>query len=223
MNASTLPDVEQARFNMVEQQIRPWDVLDANVLQALFDVRREQFVPPALRALAFSDLELPLEINAVNTRQTMLAPKVEARLAQELQLSKSDCVLEIGTGSGYQTAVLAELAGEVFTVERLPELSREAQRRLTALGYRNVKFKVGDGTKGWPEEAPFSAILVTAAAPQVPPSLVDQLAEGGRLVIPLGGRTSQDLWLLIKRKGRLEREYLCPCTFVPLIGEEGWR
>src|SRR3546814_20428229 len=117
MNASTLPDVERARFNMVEQQIRPWDVLDPKVLNALFAMRREQFVPPALLALAFSDLEIPLQINAVDTRQTMLAPKVEARLAQQLQLTPTPCVLEIRTGSAYQAALLAHLAQPVPSVE----------------------------------------------------------------------------------------------------------
>jgi protein-L-isoaspartate(D-aspartate) O-methyltransferase len=209
---------QRGRRRALVEELQALGISDPKVLAAMARVPRHLFVPPELRPYAYDDRPLP-----IGHGQTISQPYIVALSTQALALTPQDRVLEIGTGSGYQTAVLAELAGEVFTVERLPELSREAQRRLTALGYRNVKFKVGDGTKGWPEEAPFSAILVTAAAPQVPPSLVDQLAEGGRLVIPLGGRTSQDLWLLIKRKGRLEREYLCPCTFVPLIGEEGWR
>ncbi|AKP88012.1 protein-L-isoaspartate O-methyltransferase [Achromobacter xylosoxidans] len=185
MNASTLPDVEQARFNMVEQQIRPWDVLDANVLQALFDVRREQFVPPALRALAFSDLELPLEINAVNTRQTMLAPKVEARLAQELQLSKSDCVLEIGTGSGYQAALLGYLAQQVTSVEIDSRLVTFAQQNLQMNNVTNVKVETGDGRNGW-GSTEYDAILVTGSVPVVPDALKYQLRVGGRLVVVVG-------------------------------------
>jgi protein-L-isoaspartate(D-aspartate) O-methyltransferase len=209
---------QRGRRRALVEELQALGISDPKVLAAMARVPRHLFVPPELRPYAYDDRPLP-----IGHGQTISQPYIVALSTQALALTPQDRVLEIGTGSGYQTAVLAELAGEVFTVERLPEFSREAQRRLTALGYRNVKFKVGDGTKGWPEEAPFSAILVTAAAPQVPPSLVDQLAEGGRLVIPLGGRTSQDLWLLIKRKGKLEREYLCPCTFVPLIGEEGWR
>src|SRR5690606_16743822 len=149
MNASTLPDVEIARFNMVEQQIRPWNVLDSKVLDALSAVRREQFVPPALRALAFSDLELPLQINAVDTRQVMLAPKVEARLAQELQLTPTDCVLEIGSGSGYQAALLAHLAQQVTSVEIDSRLVAFAQQNLQLNNVTNVKVETGDGRNGW--------------------------------------------------------------------------
>lgn len=209
---------ERARRRALVEELRALGIDDPRVLSAVARVPRHLFVPPELRPYAYEDRPLP-----IGHGQTISQPYIVALSTQALALEPGDRVLEIGTGSGYQTAVLAELAGEVFTVERVPELSRQAQRRLARLGYRNVRFKVGDGTKGWPEEAPFSAILVTAAAPQVPKSLVEQLEEGGRLVIPLGGRTSQDLWLLVKRKGRLEREYLCPCTFVPLIGEEGWQ
>ncbi|MCX7750529.1 MAG: protein-L-isoaspartate(D-aspartate) O-methyltransferase, partial [Candidatus Bipolaricaulota bacterium] len=141
---------------------------------------------------------------------------------EALALRPDDRVLEVGTGSGYQTAILAELAGEVLTIERIPELSREAERRLAELGYRNVRFRVGDGTLGWPEEAPFGAILVTAGAPRVPEALLAQLAPGGRLVIPVGGRWSQNLTLVRREGDRYVHEVLCPCTFVPLIGEEGW-
>jgi protein-L-isoaspartate(D-aspartate) O-methyltransferase len=185
MNASTLPDVEKARFNMVEQQIRPWDVLDEKVLAALFKVRRELFVPPALRSLAFSDLEIPLEINAVDTRETMLAPKVEARLAQELLLSPSDAVLEIGTGSGYQAALLGALAQQVTTVEIDSRLVAFAQQNLQLNNVANVKVETGDGRNGW-GTTEYDAILLTGSVPVVPDGLKYQLRIGGRLVVVVG-------------------------------------
>ena len=185
MNASTLPDVEQARFNMVEQQIRPWNVLDTRVLDALFEVRREQFVPPALRALAFSDLEIPLEINGADTRQNMLAPKLEARLAQELQLQAADSVLEIGTGSGYQAALLAHLAREVTTVEIDSRLVAFAQQNLQLNNVTDVKVETGDGRTGWGSNE-YDAILVTGSVPSVPDALKYQLRVGGRLVVIVG-------------------------------------
>ncbi|MFC4279019.1 protein-L-isoaspartate O-methyltransferase family protein [Achromobacter aloeverae] len=185
MNASTLPDIEQARFNMVEQQIRPWDVLDENVLAALFKVRREQFVPPAYRALAFSDLEIPLEINAVDTRQNMLAPKIEARLAQELLLKPTDAVLEIGTGSGYQAALLAALAQQVTTVEIDSRLVAFAQQNLQLNNVGNVKVETGDGRNGW-GTTEYDAILITGSVPVVPDGLKYQLRIGGRMVVIVG-------------------------------------
>ncbi len=181
-------------------------------------VPRHLFVLPEFLPFAYDDRPLPIGLG-----QTISQPYIVALSTEALGLSPEDRVLEIGTGSGYQTAILAELAEEVFTVERIPELSWEAQERLRKLGYTNVRFRVGDGTKGWPEEAPFPAILVTAAAPRVPPSLLSQLAEGGRLVIPVGGRFQQDLWVVRKEGGRPIYEHLCPVSFVPLIGEEGWR
>ncbi|ARP88061.1 protein-L-isoaspartate O-methyltransferase family protein [Bordetella genomosp. 9] len=185
MNASTLPDVEKARFNMVEQQIRTWEVLDEKVLAALFQVRRELFVPPALRSLAFSDLEIPLEINAVDTRETMLAPKVEARLAQELLLAPTDAVLEIGTGSGYQAALLGALAQQVTTVEIDSRLVAFAQQNLQMNNVSNVKVETGDGRNGW-GTTEYDAILLTGSVPVVPDGLKYQLRIGGRLVVVVG-------------------------------------
>jgi protein-L-isoaspartate(D-aspartate) O-methyltransferase len=185
MNASTLPDVEKARFNMVEQQVRPWEVLDEKVLAALFKVRREQFVPPALRSLAFSDLEIPLEINAVDTRETMLAPKVEARLTQELLLAPTDAVLEIGTGSGYQAALLGALAQQVTTVEIDSRLAAFAQQNLQMNNVGNVKVETGDGRNGW-GTTEYDAILLTGSVPVVPDGLKYQLRIGGRLVVVVG-------------------------------------
>jgi protein-L-isoaspartate(D-aspartate) O-methyltransferase len=185
MNASTLPDVEKARFNMVEQQVRTWDVLEEKVLAALLHVRRELFVPPALRALAFSDLELPLEINAVDTRQSMLSPKIEARLAQELLLKPTDAVLEIGTGSGYQAALLAALAQQVTTVEIDSRLVAYAQQNLQMNNATNVKVETGDGRNGW-GTTEYDAILLTGSVPVVPDGLKYQLRIGGRLVVIVG-------------------------------------
>ena len=185
MNAQTLPDVEQARFNMVEQQIRPWNVLDKTVLSALFVVRREIFVPPAMRALAFSDLEIPLEINTVNSRQTMLSPKIEARLAQELLLRSSDCVLEIGTGSGYQAALLAHLAQQVTSVELEPHLVAFAQQNLQKDNVTNVKVETGDGRNGW-GTTEYDVILLTGSVPVLPDALKYQLRVGGRMVVIVG-------------------------------------
>lgn len=185
MNASTLPDVDQARFNMVEQQIRTWGVLDERVLAALFAVRRELYVPPALRPLAFSDLEIPLEINGVDTRQNMLAPKTEARLAQELQLAPSDAVLEIGTGSGHQAALLAHLAQQVTSVEIDNRLVAFAQQNLQLNQVANVKVETGDGRNGW-GSTEYDAILLTGSVPVVPDALKYQLRVGGRMVVVVG-------------------------------------
>jgi len=185
MNASTLPDLEQARFNMIEQQIRPWDVLDETVLATLFDVRREAFVPAPVRAMAFSDLELPLTVNGADTRETMLAPKVEARLTQELLLTANDCVLEIGTGSGYQAALIAHIAQQVTSVEIDSRLAGFAQANLQQNGVKNVKVETGDGRNGW-GSTEYDAILVTGSVPVVPDALRYQLRVGGRMVIVVG-------------------------------------
>ena len=185
MNASTLPDLEQARFNMIEQQIRPWDVLDATVLATLFEVRREAFVPAPVRAMALSDLELPLTVNGADTRETMLAPKVEARLTQELLLTPNDCVLEIGTGSGYQAALIAHIAQQVTSVEIDSRLAGFAQANLQQNGVKNVKVETGDGRNGW-GSTEYDAILVTGSLHDVPDGLKYQLRVGGRLVLIVG-------------------------------------
>ena len=185
MNATALSDIERARFNMVEQQIRPWEVLDTRVLQALFDVRRERFIPAPMKGLAFSDLELPLIINAVDTRETMLAPKVEARLAQELQLKPTDCALEIGTGSGYQAALLAKLCQQVTSVEVDSRLAAFAQENLSRNQVSNVKVETGDAHAGW-GTTEYDAILLTGSVPVIPDALKYQLRIGGRLVAVVG-------------------------------------
>jgi len=206
-------NVELARFNMIEQQIRPWAVLDQGVLSLLAVVKREDFVPAAYRSLAFVDMEVPLAAG-----RRMLAPKIEARLLQELGVSRHEKVLEIGTGSGYQAAVLARLVEEVYTVEIRDELAQRARATLASLGITNVRVRVGDGYQGWPEEAPFDGILVTAAPHRVPEPLLDQLKVGGRLVIPVG-RYFQDLLVYTKTESGIEKRNVIPVRFVPMTGE----
>ncbi len=207
---------ERARDELLSE-LRYLGIVDERVLAAMARVPRHLFVPPHLVPYAYEDMPLP-----IGQGQTVSQPYIVALSTEALELKPTDRVLEVGTGSGYQTAILAELAGTVYTVERLEPLSLEAQERLAHLGYRNVRFRVGDGTKGWPEEAPFDAILVTAGAPHIPPSLAKQLREGGRMVIPVGDRHQQELLAVRKQGGQLVQRVLCPCTFVPLIGEEGW-
>ncbi|MBF6616732.1 protein-L-isoaspartate O-methyltransferase family protein [Pollutimonas thiosulfatoxidans] len=185
MKVTALSEVEQARFNMIEQQIRPWEVLNQQVLQALFEVQRERYVPAPMQGLAFSDVELPLIINAVDTRETMLTPKVEARLAQELQLKPTDCVLEIGTGSGYQAALLARLAQQVTSIEVDSRLAAFAQENLQRNQVDNVTVETGDAHAGW-GTTEYDAILVTGSVPVVPDALKYQLRIGGRLVVVVG-------------------------------------
>lgn len=185
MTATGLSETELARFNMIEQQIRPWQVQDHRVLQALLDVRRERFAPSRLQALAFSDVELPLVINAVDTHETMLTPKVEARLAQELQLTPSDCVLEIGTGSGYQAALLARLAQQVTSIEIDSRIAAFGIENLHRNKVGNVKVEIGDAHAGW-GTAEYDAILLTGSVPTVPDALKYQLSIGGRMIVVVG-------------------------------------
>lgn len=185
MTAMMGMDVEQARFNMIEQQIRPWEVLDPEVLRVLSSVKREDFVPAAHRALAFADIELPLGSKG-EAGQTMLEPKIEARLLQELSLKNTDIVLEIGSGSGYMAALLATKAEYVYSVEIDPELVAFAQGNLQRAGVANVSVQRGDAARGWPAQAPYDAIVVSASMPVLPPELLAQLKVGGRLVAVVG-------------------------------------
>jgi len=178
-------DFEQARFNMIEQQIRPWDVLDPDVLELLSVVRREDFVPAAHRALAFADLELPIGSSA-NSSQTMLAPKTEARLLQEVGVRSTDRVLEIGTGTGYMAALLAAKAEYVYTVDIDPALAETARANLARAGAANVVVEVGDGARGWAAHAPYDVIVVSASMPVLPDEFLAQLKVGGRLVAIVG-------------------------------------
>ncbi len=210
------PDHASARRRMVAFIAET--VRDPRVLAALGQAPRERFVPPGLERLAYDDGPLP-----IGAGQTISQPLIVAMMTEALELSGGERVLEVGTGSGYQAAVLSLLAGRVVTVERLPELARSAAARLAALGYRNVEVhEAAGGVLGWPEAAPYDAIIVAAAGPQLPPSLVAQLGPSGRLVMPVGGPAEQEL-LVVRRDGeKLRRRSLGPCRFVPLIGGEAW-
>jgi protein-L-isoaspartate(D-aspartate) O-methyltransferase len=207
----------EARRLMVEAQIRRRGVLDPRVLAAMGKVPRHRFVPRHLWEQAYSDYPLP-----IGEDQTISQPYIVALMTEALELAGPDKVLELGTGSGYQAAVLAELAAQVFSIERIPSLARAAEQILASLGYANVQVMVADGTLGWAGEAPFDAILVTAGSPQVPPPLVEQLAMGGRLVIPVGDRYTQTLTRVRRTPEGLKHEYLGGCRFVKLIGRHGW-
>jgi protein-L-isoaspartate(D-aspartate) O-methyltransferase len=215
-----MDEFERARARMVQEQLRARDVADPRVLEVMGEVPREAFLSGTAAASpreTYRDSALP-----VGRGQTLSQPYMVARMTEALRLRPDDRVLEIGTGTGYQTAVLARLAAEVWSVERDPVLAEEARWRLEELGMENVHLQVGDGSLGWPEGAPYDAILVTAGAPNVPAALVDQLAGGGRLLIPVGSRTLQNLLRITRRGDDLETESLLECRFVPLVGEEGW-
>jgi protein-L-isoaspartate(D-aspartate) O-methyltransferase len=208
-----------ARERMVADQLRARGIADPRVLTAMGRVPRHRFVEEALAGRAYGDYPLP-----IGERQTISQPYMVALMTQALGLAGEERVLEVGTGSGYQTAVLAEVAGKVYSVERIRSLAERARALLEELRYYNVLIRVGDGSLGWPEEAPFDAVLVTAAAPEVPPPLVEQLKAGGRLVIPVGGSTAQVLKCLVKTpQGSVQESELAGCVFVKLVGEQGWR
>ena len=212
------PDRPLARRRRLQEQLSPRGIEDQRVLAAMARVPRHLVVPEALWHQAYSDCPLP-----IGHGQTISQPYIVALMTEALALKGKEKVLEIGTGSGYQAAVLAELAQRVFSVERVSELALKARRTLDKLGYGNVLIRVGDGTQGWPERAPFDAIIVTAGAPQVPKALLEQLKEGGRMVIPVGGEEGQELLRIVKAEGRYPKQDLGGCRFVKLIGEHGWR
>ncbi len=204
---------------MVDYQLKPRGIHDPLVLDSLARVPRHDFVPEALLPYAYEDGPLKIE-----SGQTISQPYIVALMAQTAKIGPDSKVLEIGTGSGYGAAVLSLIARQVFTVERLPELCQTAKQRFIALGYDNIQVKEADGTLGWPEQGPFDAIIVTAAAPQAPPSLLKQLGPLGRLIIPLGTLFSQELVRIQKTSDvEFQREFLGPVRFVPLIGDEGWK
>jgi len=212
------PNLESKRRDMVEHQLRARGIKDTLVLQAMGKVPRHVFIPPEYADSAYEDRPLP-----IGSGQTISQPYMVALMTEAMMLGGEERVLEIGTGSGYQTAVLAEIVPRVVTVERKPELSAGAAEALRALGYVNIEFFVGDGSKGCQARAPYDAILVTAGAPEVPDVLVAQLAQGGRLVIPVGNAFHQTLTrVVITAEGR-RTERLEGCIFVPLVGEYGWK
>ncbi len=214
---SSSPNYEKEREHMVESQLARRGIKDKRVLDAMRQVPRHLFVPTDVRGLAYCDGPLP-----IGNGQTISQPYIVALMTELLELTGQERVLELGTGSGYQAAILSLLAREVYSVERHAALAQQAEKVLAQLGYDNVVVSVGDGTLGWPEHSPYEAIIVTAAAPDVPQPLTEQLADGGRLVAPVGSRWSQVL-VKVKRQGEtLARERLTAVAFVPLVGKYGW-
>ena len=208
----------QQKQAMIEHQIRARGITDSRVLDSLQKVPRHEFVPVPLRHEAYTDRPV-----AIGSGQTISQPYIVAYMLQAAAVGPSDLVLEIGTGSGYATALLAELAKAVVSIERFPELGRGAAELLNRLGYTNVQIEIGDGTLGFPQRAPYDVIFISAAAPYFPPALLHQLAIGGRMIIPVGDATNQELQLVTNTpEGNVVRR-LEGCRFVPLIGEEGFR
>jgi protein-L-isoaspartate(D-aspartate) O-methyltransferase len=215
---STDAGARSLREQMVEEQIKKRGISDERILEAMRQIPRHKFVPEADLERAYDDRPHPIGCN-----QTISQPYIVALMTSSLDLNEDHSVLEIGTGSGYQAAILAYIADQVYTVERHQQLADQAKEVLYELGYENVMIRVGDGTKGWPEKQPFDRIIVTAGGPDVPDSLVDQLRDsGGKMVIPVGERRSQRLTRLTKQGGDVKREELGSCVFVQLVGEEGW-
>jgi protein-L-isoaspartate(D-aspartate) O-methyltransferase len=217
VNGGNGQDWALQRRAMVDEQIRKRGIRSLRLLEVLERVPRHLFVPEELVAHAYEDRAL-----SIGDGQTISQPYIVAAMTEYLELVGNERVLEIGAGSGYQAAVLSKLANEVVTVEKNESLAEAARERLAALGYRNIHVKIGDGTLGWPDDAPFDAVLVAAAAPTVPAPLVEQLAEGGRLVIPVGYTDKQMLLRIRKSAGQILEEKLFACQFVPLRGRYGW-
>ncbi|OQY25918.1 MAG: protein-L-isoaspartate O-methyltransferase [Candidatus Cloacimonetes bacterium 4572_55] len=215
---SSIMSYERQRMEMVKTLIKQYGVRNPRILKAMRETPRHLLAPPHLRSEAYHDHPL-----SIGRGQTMSQPYMVAYMTEVLKISDTDRILEIGTGSGYQTAILSQMAKWVFSVERIKELSMEAQKNLTEMGYaENISFKVGDGTQGWVEHAPYHVIIVTAGSPRIPAPLEEQLADNGRLVIPVGRRFHQDMTLITKRGHELETTRKIGCVFVPLIGKEGW-
>jgi len=208
---------EEERRVMVEIQLRHRGIRDRRVLDAMLEVPRHEFVPSALVRAAYDDRPLPL-----GDAETISQPYIVAAMTEAARVLPGEKALEVGTGSGYQAAILSYLGARVYTVERNPALAEEARERLARLGYDGVEVIVGDGSEGYPAAAPYNAIIVTAAAPVIPPALLEQLAEEGRLVIPVGDLRHQDLLLNVKQGGEVKTRALDPCQFVPLVGKGGW-
>ena len=208
-------DFAGQRERMVKEQIVMRGLVAERVLSALRKVPREEFVPAEYRAESYTDKALPIGYD-----QTISQPYIVAFMTEELQPQPRDRVLEVGTGSGYQAAILAELVAEVYTIEIIEPLAKKAEATLQRLGYKNVHVKTGDGYKGWPERAPFDSIIVTCAPERVPQPLLDQLKEGGRMIIPVGAKFAQELYLFEKKNGRLQQSAVLPVRFVPMLRTE---
>ena len=209
-------DFAAERERMVQQQIVMRGVTAPRLLAALRKVPRDAFVPEPVHDLSYSDQPLPIGYD-----QTISQPYIVALMTERLELKPTDRVLEIGTGSGYQAAILSELAAEIYTIEIVEPLGKRAEATLQQLGYKNVHVKIGDGYQGWPEHAPYDAVIVTCAPEKVPRPLVDQTREGGRIIIPVGPSNDQQLYLLEKNEGRLKQRAILPVRFVPMTGEAG--
>jgi protein-L-isoaspartate(D-aspartate) O-methyltransferase len=210
-------DFPKARLRMVEEQIIGRGIRDPKVIAAMKKVPRHLFVEEALQSQAYSDHPLP-----IGEKQTISQPYMVALMTEALKLEGREKVLEIGTGSGYQTAILSELAAKVFSIERIRSLTIKARKLIYELGYLNAEIRFSDGTTGWEEESPFDAITVTAGAPNIPQPFIDQLTMGGRLVIPVGDAYSQDLFRITKTEEGIKKEDLGGCRFVKLVGKYGW-
>jgi protein-L-isoaspartate(D-aspartate) O-methyltransferase len=204
------------REQMVRNQLEARGIDDEQILDAFREVERHKFVLPRYISMAYRDSPLPIEEG-----QTISQPYIVAYMTEALNLEKDDKVLEIGTGSGYQAAILAQIVDSVFTIEIFESLGKKAKALFNQLGYNNIYTKIGDGYKGWPEHAPFDAIIVTAAPSNIPEPLKEQLAEGGRMIIPVGGDAVQELVLLKKRKGKIKQQSVLPVRFVPMISKDG--
>jgi protein-L-isoaspartate(D-aspartate) O-methyltransferase len=211
-------DFKAQRERMVKIQLAARGIADARVLDAMGRVPRHLFVDSSAQPEAYEDMALP-----IGEGQTISQPYMVAIMTELLELKGDEKVLEIGTGSGYQAAVLAELAREVYTIERIAALAEKAIERFRSLSYSNIYVKTGDGTLGWPEKSPFDRIVITAASPRIPDPLHAQLSEGGILLAPVGSRYSQELLKIKKTAERILEEYHTPCVFVPLLGEHGWK
>ncbi len=216
MAGAVEPEFRGPRRRLVEQ-LQEQGIRDLAVLKAIDETPRHLFVPKAVRHRAYEDSALP-----IGNGQTISQPSIHARYLELLHLTGTEKVLEVGTGSGYQTVLLSHLAAQVFSIERVAPLLESARAIIQQLGARNISLLLGDGTLGWRQYAPYDAILVSAAAPDVPQAYVEQLAEGGRLLIPLGDREEQILYLMVKRGDRLERREIAPVRFVPLVGKHSW-
>lgn len=213
-----MEDFKRLRDLMVDMQLIYRGIKDKRVLSAMRKVPRHLFVDEYMQHKAYDDMALP-----IGEDQTISQPYMVAIMTELLELKGDEKVLEIGTGSGYQAAILAELSKEVYSIERKAVLARNAIEKLRALGYDNIQIKVGDGTLGWPEQAPFERAIITAGTPSIPSPIIEQMAEGGIIVVPVGDRFSQRLIVARKNKGILSEESHTPCMFVPLIGEYGWK
>lgn len=209
-------DYAVLRKRMVDEQLIPRGIKDFRLLNAFSKVERHKFIPEEIRTSAYADFPVP-----IGEGQTISQPYIVALMTECLNLTGAEKVLEIGTGSGYQAAILAELAKEVYTIERFVSLAKNAEKTLKELGYQNIKIQVDDGTLGWKEFAPFDRIIITAATPRIPLPLTEQLKEEGKLILPLGESFSQVLTVVEKKKGKLESIQVCGCVFVPLVGKYG--